>query len=159
MRDRLRIWLNQLFSTDGFRGPVLTFAAQGCGGCHEDIHIGELGPNCEDCHVGNDFSGTPTDCFACHMDDYNGTTDPNHTVAGFSTDCDDCHSTNSWQGARFDHDSWPLTGKHRNADCSACHPGGVFAGTALQSGSSLITAANTSETSSPGNAFRPVNIS
>ncbi len=24
MRDRLRIWLNQLFSTDGFRGPVLT---------------------------------------------------------------------------------------------------------------------------------------
>ena len=26
------------------------FAARGCAGCHEDIHQGELGKACQDCH-------------------------------------------------------------------------------------------------------------
>ncbi len=33
------------------RGPVETFAVQGCAGCHEDLHVGTLGTNCEDCHT------------------------------------------------------------------------------------------------------------
>ncbi|MBK8978490.1 MAG: hypothetical protein IPM29_21540 [Planctomycetes bacterium] len=33
------------------RGPVADFMAQGCGGCHGDIHQGELGPRCEECHT------------------------------------------------------------------------------------------------------------
>ena len=32
------------------RGPVTVFAARGCVGCHEDIHVGQLGPSCDDCH-------------------------------------------------------------------------------------------------------------
>ncbi len=32
------------------RGPVATFAARGCAGCHEDVHIGTLGANCDECH-------------------------------------------------------------------------------------------------------------
>lgn len=32
------------------RGPVATFAAKGCAGCHEDVHAGSLGGNCESCH-------------------------------------------------------------------------------------------------------------
>jgi hypothetical protein len=32
------------------RGPVATFAAQGCGGCHEDVHRGQLGASCAECH-------------------------------------------------------------------------------------------------------------
>jgi hypothetical protein len=32
------------------RGPVATFTAQGCRGCHEDIHLGRLGPDCTECH-------------------------------------------------------------------------------------------------------------
>lgn len=32
------------------RGPAGTFAQRGCGGCHEDIHAGQLGSGCEDCH-------------------------------------------------------------------------------------------------------------
>ena len=32
------------------RGPVAVFAAQGCGGCHEDLHRGQLGPDCTRCH-------------------------------------------------------------------------------------------------------------
>ena len=26
------------------------FNSQGCAGCHEDIHFGELGPSCTECH-------------------------------------------------------------------------------------------------------------
>jgi hypothetical protein len=32
------------------RGPAATFAAQGCAGCHEDLHLGQLGPDCTRCH-------------------------------------------------------------------------------------------------------------
>jgi len=32
------------------RGPVGVFQAQGCIGCHEDFHYGELGPDCTQCH-------------------------------------------------------------------------------------------------------------
>ena len=32
------------------RGPVATFRAQGCVGCHADVHFGELGPDCATCH-------------------------------------------------------------------------------------------------------------
>lgn len=32
------------------RGPVAVFEAQGCIGCHEDIHTGELGDDCLACH-------------------------------------------------------------------------------------------------------------
>jgi hypothetical protein len=33
------------------RGPIATFTARGCIGCHEDFHQGELGPNCTSCHT------------------------------------------------------------------------------------------------------------
>ncbi len=32
------------------RGSVAVFTARGCGGCHEDVHLGELGTNCTECH-------------------------------------------------------------------------------------------------------------
>ena len=32
------------------RGPVATFRAQGCAGCHPDVHRGTLGPSCSSCH-------------------------------------------------------------------------------------------------------------
>ncbi len=32
------------------RGPVETFQARGCAGCHEDIHTGNLGQDCQRCH-------------------------------------------------------------------------------------------------------------
>lgn len=32
------------------RGPVALFSAQGCAGCHEDIHQSELGQQCNHCH-------------------------------------------------------------------------------------------------------------
>lgn len=33
------------------RGPVRTFAQQGCAGCHSDVHQGDLGPSCTSCHT------------------------------------------------------------------------------------------------------------
>ena len=33
------------------RGPVDVFAAQGCVGCHEDCHAGDLGNDCLRCHT------------------------------------------------------------------------------------------------------------
>jgi hypothetical protein len=32
------------------RGPVSVFMARGCAGCHEDIHFGQLGTRCDECH-------------------------------------------------------------------------------------------------------------
>ena len=32
------------------RGPVEVFSAQGCAGCHQDVHLGQLGPRCTECH-------------------------------------------------------------------------------------------------------------
>ena len=32
------------------RGPIEVFAAQGCAGCHEDVHQRQLGQDCASCH-------------------------------------------------------------------------------------------------------------
>ena len=40
------------------RGPVQTFAAKGCVGCHQDIHQGTLGSDCRKCH--NESTWHPT---------------------------------------------------------------------------------------------------
>jgi hypothetical protein len=85
--------------------------------------------DCSDCHTGGVFTGTPSDCYSCHMSEYAATSDPDHTAAGFSTSCELCHNTSTWFGAVFAHTTFPLTGAHVAADCSGCHAGNVFAGT------------------------------
>ncbi|MEZ6016771.1 MAG: hypothetical protein R3F49_16760 [Planctomycetota bacterium] len=85
--------------------------------------------SCNACHGGGVFSGTPSTCVGCHLGDFQGTTNPNHTAMGFPTSCDQCHGTTTWQGAAFDHSSWALTGAHAATSCNACHGGGVYAGT------------------------------
>ena len=84
--------------------------------------------NCSDCHVGNLFAGTPSDCMDCHLPEFNATTNPNHASSGFPTSCQDCHSTTTWAGAGFTHDTFPLTGAHLAVTCTDCHLGGVFTG-------------------------------
>jgi hypothetical protein len=37
------------------RGPVALFAQRGCAGCHEDVHRGQMGPDCVRCHQENDW--------------------------------------------------------------------------------------------------------
>jgi hypothetical protein len=87
---------------------------------------------CATCHVNGRFAGTPQTCVGCHLPDFNGTTNPNHTAAGFSTTCQTCHTTTTWAGATFNHNtmtSFPLTGAHVSVACATCHVNGQFAGT------------------------------
>jgi len=82
--------------------------------------------DCYDCHVGGQFTGTPTTCFFCHQGDYNTATNPNHLAAGYPTSCQFCHTTFNWN-SNFNHDQqyFPIySGEHRNEwdQCSDCHP-------------------------------------
>lgn len=69
---------------------------------------------CAQCHTNGMFSGTPSACVACHQDDFNGVTDPNHVTQNFPTTCQNCHSTSTWEGASFNHAG--IT-----SGCIACH--------------------------------------
>jgi hypothetical protein len=81
--------------------------------------------DCATCHT-NGYSPLPTDCYACHQADYDGSTDPGHAAAGFPVTCADCHGTSAWSPATFDHGAtaFALTGAHRSTDCAACHADG-----------------------------------
>jgi hypothetical protein len=82
--------------------------------------------DCAKCHVGGRYTGTPSDCYACHQANYAGTTNPNHGAASFPTQCVSCHTTTAWRPASFDHDGryFPIySGKHRGkwSSCSEYH--------------------------------------
>ncbi len=87
---------------------------------------------CATCHKDGVFAGLASECISCHRPEFEATTDPNHVTAGFPTDCVTCHgdSATSWDNADFNHDTFPLRGKHETALCSSCHKDGVFAGLA-----------------------------
>ncbi len=93
--------------------------------------------SCQDCHSDTDPTGyaqTPTDCYACHREEYDLTQAPDHLSAGIDTECLICHSvqTGGWQPSTFDHDihtNYILSGAHRDAQCAQCHTG-TFDGTA-----------------------------
>lgn len=70
--------------------------------------------DCSECHVGGVFTGTPSDCFACHADEYSSVTDPNHVTGNFPTSCELCHGTSTWSGATFRHQG--IT-----SGCVECH--------------------------------------
>jgi hypothetical protein len=134
-------------------GPV----AQGqmdsrCVACHgsDDVHRGELGEDCADCHDPLSFAGrvrfdhglTPfpllglhamATCESCHAD---------HRYRETASDCVDCHrlddrhsgtlgercgmchNPNAWDVWRFDHAErtrFPLEGAHEGLACGGCH--------------------------------------
>ena len=80
---------------------------------------------CTDCHVNNNYNLTSTACATCHLQDFQGTTNPNHVAGGFSQNCQQCHTTLAWQPATFNHSSvgFPLTNSHADPPraCSDCH--------------------------------------
>lgn len=79
---------------------------------------------CANCHVGGRYAGTPTDCYACHKNDYNSVANPNHVAAAFPTTCTTCHTTIRWTGATFNHTRFPIySGSHQGkwTTCADCH--------------------------------------
>ena len=90
-----------------------------------------LAVQCLSCHGGGVYQGLGTECATCHQTDYNGTTEPVHSAAGFPVTCQNCHNTSAWDGATFDHSTqtqFPLTGAHVAQQCQSCHGGGVYQG-------------------------------
>jgi hypothetical protein len=82
---------------------------------------------CAQCHNGNYLpTSVPTDCYSCHTNDYNNTTNPNHQSAQFPHDCQSCHTQTVWIPSTFNHDAqyFPIySGSHNNrwTLCSQCH--------------------------------------
>lgn len=110
------------------RGPVGEFAAQGCAGCHEDVHQGWLQAGCTSCHdelswyprgmaVMHDRTRLPligahatAACNRCH---------PGANVGRFQptdTECATCHQVDL-QGAT----NPPHIGLGWTTDCNRCH--------------------------------------
>jgi len=110
------------------RGPVQRFAAQGCAGCHVDVHRAQLGQSCDDCHDETTWqpreaiarhnqtrfplvaAHAATACVRCH---------PGAPVANFSgadTACATCHSSDLLRATSPDHLAQGWT-----SECQQCH--------------------------------------
>ena len=92
------------------------------------LTLGHSTPACIECHIGGNYTTTPTVCYSCHQADYNNTVNPNHKTLAFSTICTECHNTNpGWKPASYtqhDTQSFPIySGKHNGAwnSCTECH--------------------------------------
>jgi len=82
------------------------------------------GAECSRCHPGAaaaNFEGTSTLCLDCHASDLARATDPDHAAQGWTADCQRCHISTTWDGAGFNHASFPLTGQHAQTACNQCH--------------------------------------
>ncbi len=94
------------------------------------LTLGHASPVCIDCHKGGNYTTTPVDCYSCHQADFLAATNPNHTLASFTTLCQTCHTTNpGWKPATFTHTGFSLTLGHSGLACSDCHTGGNYATT------------------------------
>lgn len=126
-----------------------------CGTCHQDSdpHRGQLGTECENCHVATEWSGklwfdhditsfpligehANVACGDCHESAAFRDAEPLCTschldddphLGGLGTQCENCHNPASWHAWLFDHDNdtrFPLTGAHVSITCNACHLAG-----------------------------------
>lgn len=84
--------------------------------------------SCSQCHVNNQFTQLPTDCYSCHAAAYASAQSPDHVNGKFSHICQLCHTTAAWQPSIFDHNStgFQLTGAHRTTACQDCHVAGNY---------------------------------
>ncbi|MBK6822055.1 MAG: hypothetical protein IPG87_03365 [Saprospiraceae bacterium] len=83
--------------------------------------------NCLECHS-KGFKNTPSECVACHQNDFDQSINPKHKDIGLSTDCISCHTTQpGWTPAKFDvhNNYYVLQDAHAIIanDCKVCHNG------------------------------------
>jgi hypothetical protein len=127
-----------------------------CVSCHEpdDVHHGERGPKCADCHVTKSWKNSKFDhsttgfplegihdriaCNDCHRSGNLKDKLPKECVgchraqdshAGrLGQDCGKCHGNEKWKPSSFDHTrdtKWPLEGEHEKVACHNCHTANV----------------------------------
>jgi len=122
-----------------------------CYGCHkkDDVHDGQEGQQCADCHDAENWKKTRFDhgrarfpllgrhlvveCKKCHATQRYR--DAKRVCAAchheddvhkrrLGTRCESCHNARAWKIWDFNHDRmtrFPLDGAHRKLDCYACH--------------------------------------
>ncbi|MFQ5577909.1 MAG: hypothetical protein ACE5G8_13075, partial [Anaerolineae bacterium] len=75
---------------------------------------------CELCHTGGVFAGTPQDCYSCHLTD-----DPHG--GQFGPDCAACHTSTAWIPAGYTGPhTFPINhGESGPRACRTCHPDGL----------------------------------
>lgn len=123
------------------RGPAGDFAARGCAGCHEDVHRGQLGQDCQDCHGQDDWrpqgqiaehsrtrlpligAHAATPCRACHPAAEIGVFVPT------DTECASCHQEDLTRAKNPDHATQGWT-----SDCDRCHIPTTWSGGAFNHG-------------------------
>ena len=83
---------------------------------------------CAQCHTNGNYNLSTATCVSCHLNDFRGTTNPNHVSSGFPQQCEICHTTANWNATNFNHATtgWPLTGAHAAVQCSQCHINGNY---------------------------------
>lgn len=102
--------------TASWDGASFEHAVFALTGAHEAIA-------CASCHTGMPavFTGTPSECVGCHLEDYETSPFPGHSA--FATTCQDCHSTAAWRpasGGNHPEQRFSLRGDH-NFACNDCH--------------------------------------
>ncbi|QDV05771.1 hypothetical protein Poly30_12730 [Planctomycetes bacterium Poly30] len=110
------------------RGPIEVFTARGCAGCHEDVHLGQLGSNCLECHTETNWRPfgmfelhqqtrfpllgvhAAVSCRTCH---------PGAEIGRFvptPIECVDCHQGDLGNANNPNHQALGWT-----FDCNRCH--------------------------------------
>ncbi|RMH03253.1 MAG: hypothetical protein D6702_06455 [Planctomycetota bacterium] len=131
------------------RGPAADFAARGCAGCHEDVHLGQLGQDCELCHGKENWqpqgqiaqhqqtrfplvgAHAAAPCRSCH---------PAAEIGVFvpaDTECLSCHADNLAAAKSPDHLAQGWTD-----GCDRCHIPTAWTGAAFNHGWWPLTGAH-----------------
>jgi hypothetical protein len=106
---------------------VAPASADGCAGCHVDVHVGTASRPCAACHTTTSFTDMPpgvvhpadfplvgahlqTTCEGCHVDDLGGAFSP------LDTECASCHMGEYLAAPLIDHQALGFS-----TDCTECH--------------------------------------
>lgn len=87
---------------------------------------------CESCHLGGVYQGTPSTCFDCH---WTRRQDDRYRLQ-LGSQCEQCHRPAAWTAVQFQHSAvapgFPLVGHHAQTACTSCHVGNVYQGMARE---------------------------
>jgi hypothetical protein len=71
--------------------------------------------SCENCHLDQIFSGTPSMCMDCHDE-------PEIHRGYFGLQCENCHTNSAWSPAKMSDHDFPLDhGEEGLVACEVCH--------------------------------------
>ena len=112
-----------------FITPHITQYGNECASCHDghdrlaNFDHNQIFPmegqhveaDCESCHIGQLFGGTPQMCIACHEQ-------PAVHDEAFGQDCQRCHTATAWVPAELLYHIFPLDhGTENQQECQVCH--------------------------------------